>query len=214
MKIETKNAFDTVKSFEEALAQYTGAPYAVTVDSCTNALFLCCTLEDVRGKTVTIPKRTYLSVPQSIMHAGAKVQFVDKDWKGIYNLEGTRVYDSAKRLTSGMYIPGSLMCLSFHTKKLLNIGKGGAILTDDPYAVEWLKRARYEGRAEGLDYRDDDITELGWNMYMTPEQAARGWSLLQVLPKNNEDQGENPPYKDLTEFTLFKPKTGGWGHRK
>jgi dTDP-4-amino-4,6-dideoxygalactose transaminase len=198
------NAFDVVSLFEKALAEYTGAPYAVCIDSCTDAIFLSCIYKDVKGKKITIPKRTYLSVPQSIMQAGAVLQFEDLEWTGAYQLKGTNIYDSAKRFTKDMYIPGTMMCLSFHLKKILNIGKGGAVLTDDKEAVEWLKRARYEGRTPGLDYRKDDITHMGWNMYMTPEQAARGLALLQVLPDANKDQIENPPYRDLTEFTLFK----------
>ena len=47
-----------------------------------------------------------------------------------------------------MYIKGSFMCLSFHVKKLLPIGKGGMILCDDREAVNWFKQARYEGRSE------------------------------------------------------------------
>ena len=47
------------------------------------------------------------------------------DWKGIYQLTPFPIYDSAKRLTSNMYIPGSIMCLSYHIKKPLKIGKGG-----------------------------------------------------------------------------------------
>lgn len=198
------NAFDVVSLFEKALAEYTGAPYAVCIDSCTDAIFLSCIYREVKGKKITIPKRTYLSVPQSIMQAGAILQFEDLDWTGAYQLKGTNIYDAAKRFTKNMYISGSMMCLSFHLKKILNIGKGGAVLTDNKDAVEWLKRARYEGRTQSIDYRKDDITHMGWNMYMTPEQAARGLALLQVLPDINKDQIENPPYRDLTEFTLFK----------
>ena len=61
------NPYKVVKMFEEEVAHYTGAPYAVSVNSCTNALFLCCKYLEVKG--VTIPKRTYLSVPQSIIQA-------------------------------------------------------------------------------------------------------------------------------------------------
>jgi dTDP-4-amino-4,6-dideoxygalactose transaminase len=49
----------------------------------------------------------------------------------------------------------------------------GAILCDNKEAYEWFKRARYEGRSEKY-YKEDDITFLGWNMYMTPQQAAHG----------------------------------------
>ena len=78
------------------------------------------------------------------------------------------------------------------------------ILTDDIKAVEHIKRMRYEGRSEGISYHQDIIDEEGWNRYMTPEQAARGLMLLSVYPKHAEDQIENPPYRDLTEFDIFK----------
>jgi dTDP-4-amino-4,6-dideoxygalactose transaminase len=95
------------------------------------------------------------------------------------------------------------MCLSFHIKKHLKIGKGGMILTDNPYAAEWFRVVRYEGRHEKM-YIEDDITELGWNMYMTPEQAARGLALMQNIPLDNPDLDEGNGYRDLTEFTVFK----------
>jgi dTDP-4-amino-4,6-dideoxygalactose transaminase len=88
--------------FEEEVAHYTGAPYAVSTDNCTDALLLCC--EYLKVKEVTIPARTYLSVPQSIMHAGGIPQFEDVNWKGIYQLKPYPIYDAAKRFTSKMYM--------------------------------------------------------------------------------------------------------------
>ena len=193
------NPYQIVKDFEARIASYTGAPYAVSVDSCTNALFLCCKYLNV--ETVHLPKKTYLSVPMSVMHAGGKVVFEDIKWWGIYQLKPYPIWDAAKRLTKGMYMEGQFMCLSFHIKKHLAIGKGGMILTDDPKAVEWLKKARYEGRSEKF-YKDDDIEMLGWNMYMTPQQAAHGLALMQNYPDHVPDNHEE--YKDLTEFTIFK----------
>jgi len=195
------NPYKIVQMFEEEVAEYTGAPFAVSVDSCTNALFLACKYYE--AKEVTIPKRTYLSVPMSIMHSGAEVVFEDLDWTGIYQLKPYPIYDSAKRFTSNMYIPGTSMCLSFHIKKLLAIGKGGMILTDDYKMVEWLKKARYEGRGE-VNYKDDSIDMLGWNMYMTPQQASHGLALMQNYPDHVDDLGENNGYRDLTEFPVFK----------
>ena len=187
--------------FEEEIARYTGSPYAISVDSCTNATFLCCKYLNV--KEVIMPKRTYLSIPMSVIHAGGTVKFKDIEWSGIYRLDPYPIYDSAKRLTSNMYIEGSYMCLSFHIKKLLGIGKGGMILTDNEDAVEWFKRARYEGRSEKF-YKNDDIDMLGWNMYMTPQQASHGLSLLQNYPEHVKDMGEENGYRDLTEFSVFK----------
>ena len=199
-----RNPFEIVAWFEEAIAEYTGAPYAISTTSCTEAIFLCCKYLGIEGRTVTIPKRTYLSVPQSVLQAGANLEFEDLDWEGIYQLKPLPIYDSAKRLTSGMYKKGSYMCLSFHHKKHLKIGKGGMILTDDKEAVDRIKKLRYEGRTIGLPYHKDPINEGGWNMYITPEQAARGLVLLSDFPKHTQDQIEDPPYRDLTTFGIFK----------
>jgi len=197
------NPFQVVRMFEEEVAEYTGAPFAIAVDSCTNAIFLTC--KYLKVKDVTIPKKTYLSVPQSIQHAGGKVMFEDKEWSGIYQLNPHPIYDAAKRFTSDMYIKGSFMCLSFHIKKLLPIGKGGMILTDNKEAVDWFRKARYEGRSE-KNYMQDNITFAGWNMYMSPEQAARGLFLMLNYPKDMPDliENEGKGYKDLTEFDLYK----------
>ena len=196
--------YKIVEMFEEEMAHYTGAPYAISVNSCTNALFLACKYLKIEGKEVIIPKRTYLSPPQSIMQAGGKLVFEDCEWEGIYQLKPFPLYDAAKRLTGGMYIPGTFMCLSFHIKKHLKIGKGGMILCDNKEASQWLKARRYEGRTAGVKYHEDMINEEGWNMYMTPEQAARGLTLMQNYPTQMPDIPENPPYRDLTEFELFR----------
>lgn len=199
------NPYKVVKMFEEEIATYTGSKYAVSVDSCTNALFLICKYLNV--KEVTIPSKTYLSVPMSVIHSGGEVIF-DKSpttnhWKGIYQLKPYPIYDAAKRLTSGMYIPNSYMALSFHIKKSLPIGKGGMILCDNSEAVEWFTQARYEGRSQKF-YKEDDITFCGWNMYMTPQQASVGLALMQNYPEHKEDISEINGYRDLTEFTVFK----------
>lgn len=198
------NPFKINKMFEEELCEYTNAPYCVVVDSCTNALLLSLLYHRASGK-ITIPKRTYLSVPQAIILAGAEPMFKDIDWSGQYYLEPYPIIDSAKRLTSDMYIPGTYMCLSFHIKKTLPIGKGGAILCDNLEAVEWFKQMRYEGRSEA-NYWEDNIKLTGYNFYMTPEEAARGLALMLNYPKEVPDLSENDGlgYRDLTEFDVFK----------
>ena len=205
MPIKKHNPFKIVQMFEEEIAEYTGAPYAVAVDSCTNALFLTCKYLEVNE--VTIPSKTYLSVPMSIMQADGEVIFdrtsSTNHWEGIYQLKPYPIYDAAKRLTSNMYISNSFMCLSFHIKKSLGIGKGGMILTDNKEAVNWFKKARYEGRSEKF-YKDDNIKSLGWNMYMTPQEAAHGLCLMQNYPQHSEDIREVNGYRDLTEFEVFK----------
>jgi len=207
VKSTIHNPFKINQMFEAELCEYTGAPFCVTVDSCTIALFLCAEyLKRYVYKElpeVTVPKRTYLSVPQSFLHAGYKIRFKDINWTGYYQLDPTPIIDSAKWLTSDMYIRGSLMCLSFHIKKSLPIGRGGAILTDNIDIYNWLKKARYDGRSE-CNYKDDNITFLGWNAYLSPESAARGLNLLMNYPKHVEPINEINGYKDLTEYDVFK----------
>jgi dTDP-4-amino-4,6-dideoxygalactose transaminase len=198
MPISKHNPYKIVEMFEEEMANYTGAPFAVALDNCTDALFLCCYYHKVQQ--VTIPKKTYLSVPQAIMTAGGQVNFEDIEWSGIYQLSPYPIYDSARRLTSNMYIPGSFMCLSFHPKKILKMRKGGMILTDDYEAYKWFKKARHEGREE-IPYTMDNISMIGWNMYMTPPDAAEGLWLMSSLPNNNDDSHED--YPDLTRNKLF-----------
>ena len=129
-----KNVYDITNEFEKRLADYTGAPYVVTVDNQSNALFLALMYEKVCGTEITIPSSTYPSVPCEIIHAGAQVKFRSvkgKTIKGAYQLEPTNVWDSALSFTTDMYKPGTHMCISFTGPyKHFKLSKGGAILTD------------------------------------------------------------------------------------
>lgn len=193
-----KNAFGVVAEFERRVAEYAGSKYAVAVDCCTSALFLCFKFYKI-GLTIC-PARTYVSVPMAVLHAGGELQFRDYKWRGVYQLYPYPIYDGAKRFTKGMY-QGGLHCLSFHTKKILNIGRGGMILTDNEDAVKWLKLARYDGREE-RHYGEADIKTLGWHVYMMPDQAARGLTLLDALPERNDDLTED--YPDLRTMPVFQ----------
>lgn len=191
------NAFGVVAEFERRVAEYSGSKYAVAVDCCTNAIFLCCKYLSV--DSVVLPARTYVSVPMAVIHAGGRVYFEDRPWSGVYQLKPYGIFDGAKRFRRGMY-EGGLHCLSFHAKKILNIGKGGMILTDDEKAVEWLQKARYDGREE-KPYGKSQIKTLGWHMYMLPRDAAWGLQLMDSVADFNDDQMED--YHDLRKEPVF-----------
>ena len=198
--------FDIVRGFENAVAEYTGAPYVVAVNSCTMALLLACKWwqqQDMPGKKVILPKHTYVGVPMSVIHAGFYVQFDDIDWLGHYWLTPLPVIDSARFFSSGMYIPGSMMCVSFHATKILGDTQGGAILLDNREAYEWLKRMRFDGRTEGVPPKDDLFTEIGYHCYMSPDVAARLLHRLSVLPMHNRPL-DNDDYPDLSQFEVFR----------
>lgn len=195
------NPYQVVRDFEQGIADYTGAKYCVTVNSCTMALLLACRYLNV--EEVSIPKFTYVSVPQSIMHAGGKVKFRDEDWSGAYQLEPYPVWDAARRFTSGMYVPGQYQCVSFHWGKILGVQQGGAILHDNTAADSWLRKARFDGRTEGVAPKDDAFDTLGFHCYLSPEIAAEGLMRLSLLPKINNDL-PNSDYPDLSKIALFK----------
>lgn len=202
--------------FEEKLSDYTGAPYVVTVDNQSNGLFLSLYYEhkikqNIKTSHITIPSRTYPSVPCEIIHSGLKVDFKPvegKTLRGAYQLEGSNVWDSALRFTADMYQPNTHMCVSFTGPyKHFKLSKGGAILTDSLEAYHWFRRARYSGRRE-CSYHDDYFDMLGWNFYMMPELAARGLLLMNQFynmdgtKKHNEDL--ELPYPDLSKFEIYK----------
>lgn len=202
-------AYKITEDFEKSLSEYTGAPFVVTVDNQSNALFLSLMYEKVSGIEIEIPSRTYPSVPCEIIHAGAKVKFkpvIGETLKGSYQLYPTKVWDSALSFTYGMYKPNTHMCISFTGPyKHLKLSKGGAILTDDYDAYKWFKRARYSGRKE-CSYHEDDFDMLGWNFYMIPELSARGLLLMNQFYRNGEpthNEDIELPYPDLSKFEIY-----------
>ncbi len=196
----TTLSYNIVKTFENEVAKFAGSKYAVAVASCSDALFLSCYWLDVN--TVTIPAKTYFSVPCSIIHARGLVVFEHKTWKGCYQLKPYPIYDSALRFRKGMYIKDSFYCVSFHAKKLLPIGRGGMILCDNKQAVEWFRQVRFDGRHD-LPMLEDKIKYLGWNMYMTPEQAARGLHLLELIKSKKTMPDLHQEYPDLSQFEVY-----------
>jgi len=212
--------YKNTEEFEEQLAQYTGSKYAVTLDNMSNGLFLALYYEKHVNKsidtdTITIPNRTYPSVPCEIIHAGLKVGLDKKHSQvfkgkltGAYQLKGSNVWDSALTFTADMYKPGTHMCISFTGPyKHFKLSKGGAILTDSLAAYHWFKRARYSGRRE-CSYHDDNFDMIGWNFYMMPELAARGLLLMNQFynqdgtKKHQEDL--SLPYPDLSKFKIYE----------
>jgi dTDP-4-amino-4,6-dideoxygalactose transaminase len=206
--------YKITEDFEKALGDYTGAPFVVTLDNMSNALFLALYYEhNIKSRTestITIPARTYPSVPCEIIHAGLRVNFEPVEGptiKGAYQLKGSNVWDSALSFTADMYKERTHMCISFTGPyKHFKLSKGGAILTDDEEAYFWFKRARYSGRRE-CSYHEDNFDMLGWNFYMMPELAARGLLLMNQFYTSRGAKKSNPdlelPYPDLSKFEIY-----------
>jgi len=198
------NAWDTVRDFERCVADYAGAPYAVAVDSCTNALLLCLTEWRLRNgrQRISLPKRTYVGVAQAVIMSGHACRFDTDIFIGDYFLTPTNIIDSARRFRRKMFMKGHKHCLSFHYAKHLPIGRGGMILLDDKETADLLRRMRYDGRREGVKPTDDTFDVPGYHCLMHPDDAARGLTLMHSMPDHNEDL-PNDDYADLSQFTLF-----------
>jgi dTDP-4-amino-4,6-dideoxygalactose transaminase len=199
---------DVIDMFENKVAKFAGSKYAVAVDCCSHALFL--SMKDIQrkkmrvsGETITIPKRTYISVPQQIERARYLVKFEDLEWSGMYQLKPFPIWDAAVRWRSGMY-EGGYHCISFQIKKRIPIGKGGMILLNDKESYEYLKRIRYDGRIIPGDYTKDPFEYLGYHYYMTPEDAARGILLMDEIPGDWPDSGTHLNYTDVSKARIFK----------
>lgn len=216
-----KNPYQIVQDFEQAVCDYTGAPYCVAVNSCSMALLLAVAWHlrrapglpgDSAWRSVEIPKRTYISVPMSIIHAGGRPTFRNEQWEGAYQLWPLPVWDSARYFSGGMYAnsayfdmrePGAMVCVSFHASKTLGDTQGGAILHDNQEADAWLRRARFDGRTEGVAPAHDTFTQIGWHCYMSNDVAARLLLKLHSLPRHNDDL-PNDDYPDLSIMEIFK----------
>lgn len=176
--------FDKILKFEQALAEFTGAPYAIMTDCCTHAIELCLRYEGIRSCSFTA--YTYLSIPMTMHKLDIRYTLEDEKWLGEYQFHDTRIWDSARLCRRNMYRQGQMQCLSFGHTKPLHIGHGGAILLDDNAAYEEIIRMRYDGRnLNVLPWQEQKTFKLGYHYKPTIEDAVQGLALLEGLKELN-----------------------------
>lgn len=186
-----RKPYKVIEDLEGALCNYTGAPHCVVVTSCTIALEMVCAW--LRVGEVSIPRRTYVSVPQAIVKSGGSVVFDTRIWQGSYSLNPYPIRDSAPRFTSNMY-HGDYECLSFHRRKILGHTEGGAILCNSASSAQELRILRHDGREAG---RAEAFT-IGYHAVMSPGVAAELLARMQYIPAHNEDM----PCDDYPDCSL------------
>jgi dTDP-4-amino-4,6-dideoxygalactose transaminase len=195
--------FDKIKQFEDALAEYTGAPYAIMTDCCTHAIELCLRYDKVRECQFT--PYTYLSIPMLMYKLGIEFQYLDHAWQrwhGEYHFINTRIWDSARRLEPNMYRPGAMQCVSFGHDKPLHIGRGGAIILDDKTAYDAIICMRYDGRNLNIKpWITQKEFRVGYHYKPTPEEAMQGIALLEGL-KEYCPAPKHVDYPDLRTITI------------
>ena len=192
-------SFKVVSDFENKVANWFGAPYGVAVDCCTHGIELCLRQQNV--KSITVPKRTYLSVPFLAHKLGIELRWKDDKWKDFYWIEDTNIVDAAVLWRENSYISGTNMCLSFQFQKHLSLGRGGMILTD---VRDELKKMTYDGRVPDVPWREQNISTIGYHYYMAPETAMLGLEKLPDAIKTKPREWVITDWPDLTEMEIFK----------
>ena len=193
--------FDIVEKFEKSIAEFFGSPFAVAVDSCTHGVEL--SLRLTGADNITVPNRTYLSIPFLANKLWIDRFWKDEEWVDYYYLTD-RVIDSAVLWKPKSYIPNTLMSLSFQYQKHLSLGRGGMVLCDNEKDALELKKMSYDGRLPGIPWRDQNISSIGYHYYMTPETAQLGLDKLNKAIETSPRQWVVTDWPDLTQMNIFK----------
>ena len=193
--------FNTVTEFENQVAEFFGAPYAVAVDSCTHGVELCLryTCEDF----IEVPKNTYLSIPFLSYKLKIGLEWKNEDWVDYYYLTD-KIIDAAVLWKPNSYISGTYMSLSFQYQKHLSLGRGGMILLDNKHDTIALKKMSYDGRLPNTPWRDQNIDTIGYHYYITPETAQLGLDKLPQAKLTPPRQWTINDWPDLTQMNIFK----------
>jgi dTDP-4-amino-4,6-dideoxygalactose transaminase len=191
-----KKLFD----FEQALGEFTGAPYVVVTDGCTNAIELC-----FRYLNVTecqFSPYTYLSIPMLMHRLNINYSYLDHAWQrwvGEYPFINTPVWDSARLLKQGMYRAGQMQCLSFGNTKPLQLGRVGAILLDDEEAYYKLSMMRSDGRDLRIKpWPTQETFNVGYHYCPTLELCELGTTLLPTV----DQEPKFVEYQDLRNINI------------
>jgi len=193
--------FEAVTQFENKVASFFGAPYAVAVDSCTHGVELALRYTEVDH--IRVPKRTYLSIPFLASKLNIDLFWKDEDWVDYYYLT-ENVIDAAVLWKAGSYIPNTFMGISFQYQKHLSLGRGGMLLMDNKEAAIQIKKMSYDGRLPNVPWRDQNIDCQGYHYYITPEVAQSGIDKLPAAIESTPKQWVVNDWPDLTQMKIFK----------
>ena len=180
--IDTKNYSnllhdDIVSKFEQTIADYVGAKYAVSFNSATSAIILCLLSNNT---IVSIPSVIPPVVPNAIITSGNKIKFYDDiSWVGhsyiLHKFANYKLVDSAQKLEHNQFRkecdPNDLMVFSFYPTKPVGSCDGGMIVSDDYNKIQLLKELSLNGMTYAQNNWDRTIKYPGFKFYMNSIQA-------------------------------------------
>ena len=184
-----------VAAFEQAFAEYTDAPFAVALNSCTAALHLSLLAAGIGpGDEVVTTPLTFCATANTIVHTGASPVFADID-PVTFNLDpgaaaaaispvtrallpvhfGGRPADTTafaahcvEGIAAGRKVGsiGDFTCFSFYATKNLTTGEGGMVTTHDERAASFMRAASLHGMSRDAWMRYAPGSTGGYDVIM------------------------------------------------
>src|SRR3990167_7844316 len=194
-----------VKEFEEKLAEYCGFKYAVFCNSGWSALLLA--VRASGHKKITIPSFTMIASGTAAIQAGAKVQFVDVNERGLMtgnysgaimavdmygklsSARGDFTIEDAAEVAGKMPYYGDIVCFSFFYNKILTTGNGGACLTNDEKLYDEMVLFRhhyYDGHSYIHEKNGYNVSQTGIMAAIGTKQLERMDEILEKRKRLNE----------------------------
>jgi len=166
-----------VDVFEQTIADYVGAKYAVSFNSATSAIFLT-----LLGKNtiINVPSMIPPVVLNAIITSGNKYNFSDDiNWVGdsylLHDFGDYKIVDSAQKLETNQFKkecePNDLMIFSFYPTKPVGSYDGGMIVSDDLEKINHLKEMTLNGMSFAKNNWERTIKFPGYKMYMNSIQC-------------------------------------------
>lgn len=182
------------KQLEENFAKYTGAPYAVTLSSCTAALFLSLVVCDIQpGDEVITTPFTFISTANVITHLGAKPVFVDIQ-EDTFNIDPDKIESIVTSKTKAI-IPVHYSGQPCDMDRILSIAKA--------HRLHVIEDAAH---AMGAEYNGKKIGNLGnltcFSMFPTKNITTGEGGLITL-----DDEGK---YQRLLRLRLHGMSKDGW----
>lgn len=166
-----------VNEFENIIAEYVGAKYAVSFNSATSAIFLALLNKTTK---ITVPSMIPPVVLNAIITSGNKYKFCDNtEWVGdsyiLHDFGDYKIVDSAQKLEKDQFKKEcndlDLMVFSFYPTKPVGSCDGGMIVSNDINKINHLKSLAFNGMEYANNNWERVIKFAGYKMYMNSLQA-------------------------------------------
>jgi len=103
-----------------------------------------------------------------------------------------------------------LTCFSFHPRKLITTGEGGAVMTNNSDYARWMKVKLAVG-VSGMKDNILDFTTYGYNYRLSEIQALMGWKQVEKLDSITEERNliADVYENKLSEYGFSRQKRDG-----